>query len=725
MVRFAGLLLLSFLVTGILAQAPPDGRRTARVGRIDVATAPRIDGRLDEACWRDAPAIGELVMVEPWAGRPPTQRTVVRLLHDHEHLYLGLWCFDDDPSRIRASQRARDARLDPDDRVEILLDPFENRRTAYFFQIGAGGSIGDILISQNGARFDKPWDAVWSGAAQVTDEGWFAEIAIPFRSIPRRPGSGRWGFNLARYVRAANEEYRWNGSSQAVSFYRASECGTIEGIGEVESGIGLEVVPYVATSWSRERAVRRGWDADVDAGGEVYWRITPSVTLAATLFTDFAETESDARQINLNRFPLFFPEKRDFFLEGLSYFAFGAPEAGGGNFRPFFSRRIGLAGDGSPIPLLLGLKLTGEAGPFEFGLLDALTDRTATQDEQNLAVGRVKYAAGEQTTIGLLATSGDPTGATDNQVLGVDGWHRVPQWLGDLDLTVVVDAALSTGSGRGDDGESFGADVRARGSEWQFEVGARQVAADFQPALGFVRRRGTRQMAAEVRWQPRVGEGSAIRRWQFEVEAERAEAMGGETQAKSLGIDWFGAELHSGDEIGVFAVREFERVEADFVLFRDTTPVFAGDYWNTRGGLIVRTSEGRPWNVLAEGSTGGLFDGRSDRLELDGEWRVSPLLHLGGGYETARVDLGPGRAFTTQVASSRVDLHFTPALSVRNLVQFDNESNVLGWQSRLRWIYAPGCDFFAVLGTAWERDGSSLVPTTQALEFKVAHSLRF
>jgi len=205
MVRFLGVGLCSLCLPALLAQADPDGRRVARVGRVADHEAPRIDGELGDACWRDAPAIGELVMTEPWLGRPPTQRTVVKLLHDRHHLYLGLWCFDDDPTRIRASQRARDARLDPDDRVEILIDPFENRRTGYFFQIGAGGSVGGTLISQNGGRFDKPWDAVWSGVSRVTDEGWVAEVAIPFRSIPRREGAGRWGFNLARYVRASDE----------------------------------------------------------------------------------------------------------------------------------------------------------------------------------------------------------------------------------------------------------------------------------------------------------------------------------------------------------------------------------------------------------------------------------------------------------------------------------------------------------------------------------------
>jgi Domain of unknown function (DUF5916)/Carbohydrate family 9 binding domain-like len=702
-------------------------RPVAQVGRIDVAAAPVLDGRMDDACWIDAPAIGDLTMVEPWEGRAPTQRTVVKLLHSSDSLYIGLWCYDTNAAAIRATQRARDARLDPDDRVEILLDPFENRRTAYFLQIGAGGSIGDILISQNGGRFDKPWDAIWEGASRVTDEGWFAEIALPFRSIPRREGARRWGFNLRRYVRTANEEYQWANPTQAVTFFRVSECGTIDGIGQVRGGLGVEVVPYVSAGVARDRSrPDDDWRSDPDAGGEIYYRVTPALTLATTVLTDFGQTENDGRQINLNRFPLFFPEKRDFFLDGVGYFTFGASEAGGTRFLPFFTRRIGLAGDGSPIPLQWGMKLTGEAGPLEVGLLDVQTDRTASIDDENLAVARLKYALGPQTTVGLLGSHGDPQSRGDNSVVGADFYHREPNFFGDLDLQATVDAIVSTGSAGGDDGESFGIDLSSRGTEWQFGLGTRWVAADFQPALGFVRRRDTRQSKASVAFKPRVAEGSVIRRWLFEVEAVRAEQWEGETQDLEFSVEELGVQLQNDDKVTLFGNRKFERVDREFALFRDSTPVAVGDYWTTRGGIAVTTSEGRPWNAIVKASTGDLFDGRSDEFESDLEWRTSALLHLGLGYTTAQVDLGAGRAFTTQIGSARFDLHLSPALSVRNLVQFDNESEVLGWQSRLRWIYSPGCDFFAVLGTAWQREeDESLVPTQQSLQFKLVHTLRF
>lgn len=724
-----GLVALWLLGCSLPAQArsPDQARRTAQVGRIEASAAPQIDGRMHDACWEQAPSIGDLVMVEPWEGRAPTQRTLVKLLHDRQTLYIGLWCFERNPNDLRATMRARDARLDPDDRVEILLDPFEDRRTAYFFQIGAGGSIGDAIVSNNGAKFDKPWDTVWLGESAVTEAGWFAELAIPFRCIPRREGARSWGFNLRRHVRTQNEEYTWTNAYQAVSFFRISELGTIEGFGEIDGGLGLELVPYATGRVVRDRAsVDRGWDWNGDVGGELYYRLLPSMTLAATVNTDFAETEDDDRQINLNRFPLFFPEKRDFFLDGIGYFGFGATNAGGTTMLPFFTRRIGLGPDGRQVPILAGVKLTGQAGPFEVGLLDVATDATASVDRENLAVARAKYAIGEQTYVGLLGTTGDPQSRGDNHVAGVDFGHRIARFVGDLDLRMTVDALASFGDASSESGASYGLQFDSRGREWEFGLGSRWVSPEFQPALGFVRRRDTRASRAEVAWLPRLAEGGSLRTLELRAAVLHADGFDGAPQDAGYSIERLGVTNHAGDRVFVFARRTFERVDEEFRLFRGTVPIAATDYWVTRQGLGISTTEGRAWNASATLETGDFFDGRSTSFRGNFDWRSSALLHLGLTYQTAAIDLGPERAFTTQLAAVRADLHFLPTLSLRTLLQFDNESNLFGWQSRLRWIYAPGCDLFAVLGMGWEREeDGTIAPTGQAIQLKVAHSLRF
>ncbi|MEC8653139.1 MAG: carbohydrate binding family 9 domain-containing protein [Planctomycetota bacterium] len=727
--RLTCLSLLAATTCALSAQAER-ARRTCQVGRVAVAQAPRIDARLDDPCWAQAPTIGELVMVEPWLGRAPKEQTVVRLLHDRDNLYIGVWC-EQDPATVRASQRVRDARLDPDDRIEILLDPFENRRTAYFFQIGAGGSLGDAIVSANGSRFNKPWDALWRAQARVTDDGWVAELAIPFRSIPRKEGATAWGFNLRRIMRDRNEEYQWDNPSQAVSFFRVSELGTARGFGEVNGGIGLEVVPYLAGGMTRDRTSGDGdWDFDPNVGGEMYYRVLPSLTFATTVLTDFAQTENDGRQINLNRFPLFFPEKRDFFLDGESYYTFGSQFAGGTRFLPYFTRRIGLI-DGAPVPILWGMKLQGEAGPFEIGLLDVQVDGTATTDQENLAVSRVKYALGEQTTVGLLGTNGDPQSGGSNSVYGVDFYHRVPQFLGDMDLRINLDAVGSTGDGPGNDGDAFGIDLQATGQEWSVQTGTRWVSDDFDPALGFVSRRGIRQSEIEVGYRPRVAPGSAVRRYLFEGSVRRAERWQGEPQEVRYRLDELGVQFQNDDRITFSIDRRFDRVFQDFTLFeRDgeqpRATVREGDYWTTRTTLRFSASEGRPVSGEARISRGDFFGGESTTGVVEVDWRATALLQLGAEYRTTDVDLGQDGRFTTHIASSTIDLFFSPELSVRNLVQYDNESNAIGWQSRLRWIYDPGREFFFVLGTTWQRtEDESIIPTEQALNLKVAHTLRF
>ena len=733
-------MLLIVLAAGVVAAQQERTRRTCRIGRVEVQQAPLIDARLDDPCWRDAPELGELVMVEPWLGRKPQEQTVVKLLHDRNNLYLGIWC-EQDPATIRATQRVRDARLDPDDRVELLFDPFENRRTAYWFQIGAGGSLGDAIVSANGARFNKPWDALWRGRSRVTDDGWIAELAIPFRSIPRKAGASSWGFNLRRVMRDRNEEFQWDNPSQAVSFFRISEMGTMQGFGTVDGGVGLEFVPYLAGGLTRDRtATDSDWGSDPNVGGEIYYRVLPSLTLAATVLTDFAQTENDGRQINLNRFPLFFPEKRDFFLDGESYYTFGSQFAGGTRFLPYFTRRIGLI-DGAPVPILWGLKLQGEAGPFEVGILDVQVDNTAGTSKENLAVSRVKYALGEQTTVGVLGTNGDPQSGGTNSVFGVDFYHRIPKFIGDMDLQINIDALGSTGdqvrtvgsSGAlvDDDGEAFGVDLQARGQEWSAQAGTRWVSDDFDPALGFVSRRGIRQSELEIGYRPRVAPGSAVRSYLFEASVRRAERWDGEPQEVRYRLDELGIQFQNDDRITFSIDRRLERVFDDFDLFerageQPRATVREGDYWNTRSTLRFSASEARAVSGEARISRGDFFGGDSTTGSVEVDWRATQLLQMGLEYRSTDVDLGDDGSFTTHIASSTVDLFFSPELSVRNLMQYDNESNAIGWQSRLRWIYEPGREFFFVLGTTWQRtEDESIIPTDQALNVKIAHTLRF
>ena len=684
--------------------------------------APRLDGWLTDPCWADAPVIGELRQFEPVDGAPPTQRTVVRILHDATAIYLAIECFDTSPGTIRTTQRARDAQLDPDDRVEWYFDTFLSRRNAYWFQIGAAGSRGDALIGDNGARFTKTWDCIWDGHSHVTEQGWQAEVAIPFQSLAFAPDETSWGFNLRREHRALNETDQWANIDRSSSFFRIGEAGTITGFGPRRGGIGLDVKPYAAAGASRERASPSRTSTDTDAGLDVTWRATPGLTFTATTFTDFAETEVDDRQINLTRFPLFFPEKRDFFLADASRFDFG-PSSNSSQLLPYFSRRIGRTGDGRAIPIQAGLKLTGREGPYGVGLMDVQLDGVdGGPDARNLSVARITRDIGSQGTIGLVATHGDPVGDRENALLGFDWSQRFTHVLGG-DLRTSTYAMKTFTSGDGGDGNAFGLDLAGKNRDWQYTIGGRRVDEGFAPALGFAQRTGVWQEYSSIDWRPRPG-GDVLRNFRFGTSTRVDVPIGEQPDDLRYSLIPLGFEFESGDMIRFIVTRKYARLPDPFEIV-DGLVLAPGEFWTNTFDIDSASSVGRDLSVNARYRWGGLYGGDERVLTLGMDWRTGPLLILGAKYEESRGCLPEGD-FVTRNAEARVDLHFSPDLSWRNLAQYDTESRDLGVQSRLRWTVTPGSDLFVVLGAGWLRtDDGSLRPTSQDATLKFAWTFRF
>ena len=334
-----------------------------------------IDGVLDEPIWSSAPKIGDLIQRQPAPGRPPTERTDVTLLYDRDHLYVGVISYDSEPRRVIGTQMARDSSLASDDRVEILLDTYRDQRSAFYFATNPSGALVDGLVASG--QLNADWDAIWDVRTRRTDQGWIAEFAIPFKSLGFPAGQTAWGFNIARHVYRKLEEDRWSGARLDTQFYQVSEAGEITNLVGLTQGIGLDVRPFLAGRWLD---VGGRDDFDGKPGLDVFYNITPSLKLTATFNTDFGETEVDARQINLSRFSVLFPEKRSFFLQGAGVFGFAStgPEPAGGippagaDVYPFFSRQIGLL-SGVEVPIDAGIKLTGTVGRTDVGLLDVRT----------------------------------------------------------------------------------------------------------------------------------------------------------------------------------------------------------------------------------------------------------------------------------------------------------------------------------------------------------------
>ncbi|MEZ5364857.1 MAG: sugar-binding protein [Bryobacterales bacterium] len=402
---------------------PTEKRRSANVTR--VTSDIQIDGVLDEPAWREGKPIGKLVQRIPNSGAEPSERTEVTLLYDDDNLYIGVECYDSEPGRVIGTLMARDSVITSDDRVEILLDTFGDQSNAFYFATNPTGAFVDGLVFANG-QTNNDWDAIWNVRTQRTEQGWIAEFAIPFRSVSFPAERTVWGFNLSRTIQRKLEENRWTGYGFQMQFAQVSEAGEITGLDGLQQGVGLDVRPFVAQRWIHDPAtgndVLRG-----KPGLDLFYNLTPSLRLSTTVNTDFGETEVDARQINLTRFSIFFPEKRTFFLQDAGVFNFattgidppgGIPEPGAEIF-PFFSRRIGLI-NGQEVPIDYGVKLTGKVKRTEIGVLNVRTRDGAGVGSADMAVARVRQNFWEQSYVGAIATGGNPDSPLSSSTIGGD-----------------------------------------------------------------------------------------------------------------------------------------------------------------------------------------------------------------------------------------------------------------------------------------------------------------
>ncbi|MEN8162897.1 MAG: DUF5916 domain-containing protein, partial [Acidobacteriota bacterium] len=403
-------------------------------------SAIRIDGLLDEPAWRDAAVIPHLEQQDPHPGEPSAFQTEVRILVDRHALYVAFVCFDPEPTKMAVHTMQRDGNFYGDDTVAVVLDTTGDGRRGYLFRVNAAGARLDGLVA-GPESFSAEWDGIWDARTRRTPDGWTVEMRIPAQTLRFTWGLDRWGFNVERFIARERMTLRWSSPTLDSRLVDLQRAGVLAGAGNLRQGLGLSISPF-GLMRSERNLVADETAFDSDIGGDITWNVTRDLTSYLTINTDFAETEVDTRQINLTRFPLFFPEKRSFFLEGSDLFEFGL----GTNheFIPFFSRRIGLF-EGAQVPILAGVKVLGRTGPWSVGLLDTVMDETDGTDKTNLFAGRVTYDVNEHLTIGTIVTDGDPEGAQDNTLVGLDAVWRTSTFLGDKNFSVGGWAASSRG----------------------------------------------------------------------------------------------------------------------------------------------------------------------------------------------------------------------------------------------------------------------------------------
>ena len=681
-----------------------------------------MDGQLDEAAWQRAAPIGRFVQREPMEGSEPSENTDVRVLYTESALYIGVLCHDRSPRDIVSTQLTRDAELDVDDRILIVLDPFFDHRNGFFFEVNPAGARADGQVSNNAERLSLEWDGIWNAVARITDQGWIAEVEIPFKTLRFKPGQTTWGFNVEREIKRRQEIDRWTAARQNIWIGNLAEAGRLEGLEGVQQGRGLDLRPHASV------AADNG-DPESALGVDVFKNLTPSLSAAVTVNTDFAETEADLRQVNLTRFPLFFPEKRAFFLEGAGVFDV-AGLVNTTDIRPFFSRRIGLLED-LAVPIRVGAKLTGRQGHYNVGVLDvetgslhdpALTDGSVSR--QNLLAARVSRNIFQQSWIGGIVTHGNPTGAGDNTLIGADARFATSTFRGnknlslDLYLLATDDGATRSRAGAG------GFKLDYPNDRWDVALNFKQIGEQFRPALGFVPRAGIRKTDLSIAFQPRPDRWG-IRQFFFELQPEVVTNLRNQVETWSVSTAPFNLRTESGDQLQWNYMPQFERLNEPFEVSSGVV-IPPGSYRWTRYRAEVETATKRPWVVEAAWWWGGFYGGTLRQIEAS--VTLKPNTHVAVSVEAERNDVTlPQGQFYTEVLTIRADYNFTPNISWANLTQYDNESRIAGWQSRFRWILRPGNDLFLVVNRGWFRafDDGRFEPRFDRESAKLQYTFRF
>ncbi len=745
--RHAG---MAAVTAGVLCgwTAPVSGQQPVTVSGTGIRTAPVtaatsevvIDGVLDEAAWRDAPTIGALVQRQPDTGQPPTERTDVRLLYDRNHLYVGVVARDSEPDRVIGTQMARDASLNADDRVEILLDTFRDQRSAFYFATNPAGALVDGLVA-NG-ELNSDWDAIWTVRAARTDQGWSAEFAIPFKSLSFPAGRTIWGFNVARHIYRKLEDARWSGARLETRFTQVSEAGQITHLDGLTQGVGLDVRPFVAGRWLHFGATGDD-DGSADPGLDLFYNITPSLKLTATVNTDFGETEVDARQINLQRFSLFFPEKRSFFLEGAGVFNFASvgPEPAGGipnagaDVYPFFSRQIGLL-SGQEVPLDAGLKVSGTVGRTDVGLLGVRTGDLEVDGERlaspkGFFIGRVKRNLFQQSYVGAIVTAGHPELGQSGRTYGADLRLATSRLLGGSRNLVVT--AYGVRSDRPADVErnwSWGVAAHYPNDKYDAQIVYREIQEHFDPALGFVQRRNVRLLRVAGSYNPRPRAFLNIQQMFHDIYYTRFTRLdNGEVESWDLYVTLMDWHLQSGDNLhGTIDFNPtYERLFEPFEIAPGVV-LPPGEYRFTRfrtGGISTATKR-RVAGSFGVG-WGDFWSGEAEQVTTSLTYKLPPWLTLSLSTNQTFARLPEGR-FTARIVTSTVNYAVSPFLAFSNLIQYDNRSTNLGWQGRIRWTLQPGRDLFFAFNQGWiqEEAGSLRFRAADSkLSAKVQYSVRF
>jgi len=714
---------------------------TARLNRklqaTRVAGDITLDGSLDEPAWLDAPVARNFVQRDPLEGEPATFDTEVRLLYDDEALYVGVFAKDDEPGSLVVSDLKKDFDTANSDGFSVIIDTFRDGRNGYHFSTNPAGAKFDSQVANEGRENNTNWDGIWDVQTRVTEQGWFAEIRIPFRTVKFTSDDPQtWGINFRRRLRRLNEDSFWAPVPRIYDIERVSMAGSVDGMQGLRPGKNIRVKPYALAS---ANTVPGTTDDDYDLGLDVKYGVTSGLTWDFTVNTDFSQVEADEQQINLSRFNLFFPEKRDFFLENSGIFQFGVSDRTGGggvggrqnaaaDMLLFHSRRIGLSDNGDAIPILAGTRLTGRQGAYSVGVLSIQQREYESAQgfvtpSTNFTALRLRRDLLANSDIGAVLLNKEENGAGYNRVAGIDANFR----FGFLNLNGYVAKTFSPQATQ----PGSGGDTAVRGSfnyqnrVWQFRGHFNGIGERFNDEMGFVPRQGVNNTLLytgytwRAPWFRKIGLRETRPHWQMDI-YQRQNGEGLESRYQDF--HWpFTFNNSAFIEIGVNPNLEEIRTPFSINTARGVR-VLPGRYDFNEYFVLWRGNTSAPFSFEARYSNGEFYDGYRRGYTFGPIFRPNERLNAAVNLQVNDVEVSGG-AFVSKLVTSRVNFNFNTKMFVNALLQYNTDSRQ--WSSNLRFniIHRPLSDFFFVYNERRDERSGDLI--NRALVAKMTYLVAF
>jgi Domain of unknown function (DUF5916) len=705
------------------ASEPVAGRRSEdgrpSVAAVRLAEPPQIDGLVNEPLWQLIEPAKNFTQQNPDEGSPATERTEVRIGFDDQNLYIAVICFDTHPDQIVITQNRRDALLVDTDSIEILLDTFHDGQNAFIFGTSPTGIEFDAQVSKAGqlrggrggparaggsggtgaqrggaAALNLNWDAVWEVRSQITDRGWESEFEIPFRTLRYDPGATVWGLNVSRNLRRHNELSFWSPISRAFELAQVNQAGTLYGL-ETKSQHNLKLLPYVLGGFTHDfERVEDQKRFERNAGLDLKYSLTPSMTLDATFNTDFAQVEVDDEQVNLTRFDLFFPEKRPFFLENSGFFEFGTPQ----EVEIFFSRRIGIDDGGNQVPIDAGARISGKLGPYQVGLLNMHTRAVeGATSSNNYTVARFSRELPNRSSIGVIgvnrqATSPFEGGREFNRTFGADanfGFGQYANWFNYV--------AKSKTPGVNDSDHAYSSRFAYDNSVHEFAMEYLEVGRNFNPEVGFVQRVGFRKASYSYRhfFYPHSG---PVRSIEPHFSHQKWYTLG--TNEKESGFEHYhlDSRWQNGGRLGVAYNRNFERLDEPF----EVNPgifIPVGRYAYNEVITNYGTDQSAPLFLTGTAAVGNFYSGTIRTLNFQGGYRRGRSLTWIGSWVRNYIKLPVGD-FNTDLVGLRFNWSFTPKSFLQTFSQYNSQTGQIGHNIRLGLLSTSSTGLYIVFNTA-------------------------